>query len=80
MPRGRKKLITETNGFTIGAVVVIGAKDQFHGNKIAVVMDQCKWDEEGIVCTLFDKGFPFRNVVIFPNKGDTIRLLQDEKS
>jgi len=72
--RGRKKQLIEVQGFKIGAIVVIGAKNTFHGQKLAVVTDQCKWDDEGIVCTLFDTDFPFRNVVIFPNRGDTIKV------
>ena len=73
MPRGRRKIITHVQGFKIGSVVVIEKKDVFHGVKLAAVTDQCKWDEDGIVCTLFDTTFPFRDIVIFTKDGDKIR-------
>lgn len=73
--RQRKPKITQVNGFKIGSIVAISAKDSFHNTKLAVVTDACKWDEDGIVCTLTDPDFPYRNVVIFPSRGDTIKLV-----
>jgi hypothetical protein len=64
----RKKKITEANGFAIGTIVVIENADVFIGPKAAVVTDICKWDPDGIVCSLTDDKFPFRDIVIFPGK------------
>jgi len=71
--------INVVGGFTIGSVVAIEKKDTFRGIKLAVVTDRCKWDDEGIVCTLTDSDFPFREVIIFPQHGDKITLVSSAK-
>lgn len=77
--RTRKPQITHASGFKIGSVVAIEQKDTFRGIKLAVVTDQCKWDEDGIVCTLTDLDFPFREIIIFPKHGDKITLVSGAK-
>jgi len=56
-----------------GNIVVVEAKDDFRGKKLAIVLGPQKWCGEGIPVYLSDDRMRLRYICIQKSRGDTIK-------